>query len=97
MLCDMWFRVDIEHESDSLQRSANSLQSYRSLDANRNLNMLKSRITNTLQNYQIREKRLVARWKSLEFEVSTLKDIISQMRQSQFTPVSGSHKHVIEQ
>ena len=47
---------------------------------NMNLESIKNRISTVMQNYQIREKRLVATWKSLEFEVKTLKEIIEQMK-----------------
>lgn len=48
--------------------------------AKQTLDDLKNRVKNVLEDYQLREKKLIAKWKSLEFEVETLKDIISQMK-----------------
>lgn len=44
------------------------------------LNGIKTRVANVLHDYQLREKGLVAKCKSLEFEVKTLKEIIREMK-----------------
>jgi len=49
-------------------------------DAMKGLNNLTNRVKNVLDDYKLREKKLVSKCKSLEFEVKTLKDIIIQLK-----------------
>ena len=49
-------------------------------DARKGLAILRNRVKDVLEDYQLREKKLVSKCTALEFEVNTLKDIITQLK-----------------